>query len=82
MGHDGCTCKEAVNSGTTLIQKLISGQGEVLTSECAFAGNLCRAQPRVGLVLPVRETVAMFCATHGVWRLRQLGQRSKDHSHN
>ena len=47
-----------------------------------LTGNLCWAQPRAGLVLPVREDVAMFCSAHRLWRLRQLAQRSKDHSDN
>ena len=48
-----------------------------------FAGNICWTQPRIGLVLPIQETVAMLCKAHWLWWLWGLAQRSKnfrDHS--
>jgi hypothetical protein len=47
-----------------------------------LAGSLCWAQPRAGLVLSIRETMAVLCTAHGARRLRQLGQGSEDHSGN
>lgn len=43
------------------------------------AGSFCWPQPRVGLVLPLQESLVVLCSPHWLWRIRRLAKRIKDH---